>query len=468
MQRFVGTLKRELQLAVRIFREPAPHLLPYELALAFNATQPIEHRVPLPESGGVRAMVAFSTTVFQSQVESLLAREDAGRFASVDRKADLIRLGESTIPNAGEGLFASGQISAGEVVSIYPGTLYPPRNFYGGKGNDTNGGVSPFLDVSEIYDEEEEKNFLRPPADSAFVLARPGGFKIDGSTVAKGSALQKLLSKRTMWALGHKIQHPPRQDVEPNVVEVPISYKICLRPEEEGVAMARREKEKAEKEEKRKAERKRLIRSSLLLAAPLNSKDEAPSKSKPAFEADEEGTPEAFSPTAHTLSREQHPYDGVRIDWAQRHRVPHWMAPFNTSDSTPIPHQILKDEHFQRHLSYVSVGKRLGTLTASILVGDGGTEPPDLVPAANDSALGRLLDEQRQMGLKIPPFVVIPGVVMVACRHIEKEEELFLDYGFSGEVPAWYKEVPTATIKRILKRAKQLRIAAEEAAAKMK
>lgn len=471
---FAKTFRRELQLWLRVMREPAVHLLPYELALTWNARQPAATKVPVPTSGGAKEMMSFSAAVFNQQIEGLLAAEDAGR------AGDMVRLGDSTIPEAGEGVFASKTLLPGQAVALYPGTLYAPRGHWGGQGQSPRSAQSfgGFGDSSDLAEDEDDPAFSRPPADSVFVMARPGGFRIDGSPVADGSGLSKLLSKRTVHAVGHKAQHPPRPQVEPNVVEVPIAYLLCLRAAEEGEEMTR----KAEEEEKRKNERKKLIRSSFLFSPSAAEVTAASSKvakqpgttgssgSEGAAERalfSDEGRPKAANPTAHVFSDRQFPFDGVRVDWHQRHRIPHWFAPFNGPDSTPVPQQLFTDAHFQRHLNYVAVGKRFGSTVSSIVVGNGGTAPPSLEPSSSSepSALGRLFDEQRRQGLSVPPFIVVPSVALIACRTIDPGEELFLDYGFSGEVPSWYKEVPVDTVKRILKRAKEARVAAENEAA---
>jgi len=305
MVRWLQVLGRELAILRRVWDEPAPHRLQFALAaqLALEEGRDGKAALMVPRSPSGPAMADYAAAEFSRRVRDLLLGEDATATCATSGNAQAqqpegcskTRVAPSSIPGAGAGLWTSRDIRPGEVVCTYPGTLYAPPGHFG-EPLATGGCYGDSFDLSNdgVDDDNADSDAAgahrRPPAGSVFVMSRPGGFKIDASTVAGGEALRILMECRSVHATGHKIQHPPA-GVTPNVIEVPILYRLAL-----------------------------------------PSPPQQPTQTKG-------GVSSGSTQSGGGLAEQE-----MILPFELRHRIPHWWAPESTGPvGTPVPLQKMAD-----------------------------------------------------------------------------------------------------------------------------
>lgn len=120
----------------------------------------------------------------------------------------------SRLNGAGMGTIARRHVRIGEMLAIYPGTIY-------GRGG------GPAMHAGTYFDREDVSMLLKPPAGSCYVMTRPDGMLIDASEIASAASLDRLRAERTEWAVGHIANHPP-QGTLPSAIEMPLSISITV------------------------------------------------------------------------------------------------------------------------------------------------------------------------------------------------------------------------------------------------
>jgi hypothetical protein len=408
MVRWLQVLRRELAVLRRVWDEPAPHRLQFALAaqLALEEGGDGKAALMVPRSPSGPAMADYAAAEFSRRVRDLLLGEGAittcstsgGERAQRPESRSKTRVAPSSIPGAGAGLWTSRDIRPGEVVCTYPGTLYAPPGHFG-EPLGTGGCYGDSFDLSNdgVDDDDADSDAAgahpRPPAGSVFVMSRPGGFKIDASTVADGEALRILLECRSVHATGHKIQHPPA-GITPNVIEVPILYRLAL-----------------------------------------PSPPQQPGQTQGDTRAADAGAALPFGFNRNSTQHGGGQAEGESaLPFELRHRIPHWWAPESAGPvGTPVPAQKMADPGWDAAGAAAS------------------QQAPLRNPTASSSAATPPAHPRYQ-------YLTIPGVAMVAVRVLAAGEELFLDYGFVGakeDLPAWYAPVPSATVCDVVTKAEE-------------
>lgn len=83
------------------------------------------------------------------------------------------RVAESTVPNAGRGLFVDGQVDPGEIVCVYPGVVYAPENL------------------------RHMPGYPKIAADNPYLVARYDGSVVDASPWGLGAGWSKAGRSKT-------------------------------------------------------------------------------------------------------------------------------------------------------------------------------------------------------------------------------------------------------------------------------
>jgi len=83
------------------------------------------------------------------------------------------RVEESTVPNAGRGLFVDGQVDPGEIVCVYPGVVYAPENL------------------------RHMPGYPKIAADNPYLVARYDGSVVDASPWGLGAGWSKAGRSKT-------------------------------------------------------------------------------------------------------------------------------------------------------------------------------------------------------------------------------------------------------------------------------
>lgn len=395
-----------MNLLRRVVTLPAPHRIAFALAVQWAAEQPGREVRPPPQTGKAREMLSYATRLWHEQVASALARSPMTRIAA------------SSIPGAGAGCFASEQLRAGQLVTLYPGAVYAPLGYFEDPADLPQPecfGDSMSLSDGAVVEGTGGSLLPRPPRDSEYVLVRHGGFKIDASPIAPQAALEATWALRTPHACGHKLQHPPSGST-PNTLEVPVVYRITMPSgsyghNSSGIGESNR------------------IRSGY-------GKDNTSSS----------------APAAAGLSSSA---AAVEVPFELRHLVPHWWPPAEGFVASPLPPQLVEDVTWQARVHSCMRDGRLamstatGTPASSASAGDAAGSSS----SAYASTAPRLVPNARRNGVPLaalPSHIDVPGFAMVATRAIAAGEELFLDYGFvdDGEgLPGWYREVSDEHVK---------------------
>jgi len=137
-------------------------------------------------------------------VKSCVRERTGGLFLEVD---------ESCIEGAGQGVFVSSEVEAGTVVALYPGKVYLPfqvnrleDEVHRQRGSQAEGAA-----MQAYYD-----LFGTPDNRNPHVVQRFDGVTINGRD---GS----VSHKPNYFAVGHKINHPPK-GLMPNVMVCPFDF----------------------------------------------------------------------------------------------------------------------------------------------------------------------------------------------------------------------------------------------------
>lgn len=221
-------VERVLALNVEAHRELVAKHVDQQLEEMFGALEKASASAASPFAADPRMKLSMGSSSFDASQAS----EEHEDFASspVEQHLQMVesylrdsygmvpRVAPSSIshPSAGDGVFVSGRVQAGRVVALYPGMVYLPFQvqritdaFYRERAADYTGAQQRFED---LFGTEENRNIYATQL-------------MDGTII--NAALGSVSVKPNLFAVGHKVNHPPK-GAEPNVMLCPFVFRKSM------------------------------------------------------------------------------------------------------------------------------------------------------------------------------------------------------------------------------------------------
>ncbi|KAI8110930.1 hypothetical protein M9434_004504 [Picochlorum sp. BPE23] len=221
--RLLGMTERQFQEWVDLHR--------LYLALAYYDGRDDVHAEEDPTETLTEEAASKSVEELRSSVMDLARRqvEDMMADEKCSRGACSVRVDLSGIDGAGDGVWLDGVAQVGQVVALFPGLIYGPKQV---------------RDIPGYPSFGSQSDFLMSRFDGYMIDSRAWMFHMDGNMEGYNAMRKRTVrsqedaasqngtqnfseeSLTNTWAVGHMVNHPTR-DGSPNIMPVPVNWTTC-------------------------------------------------------------------------------------------------------------------------------------------------------------------------------------------------------------------------------------------------